>query len=410
MFLAPRALHSSSLRPVLVILLTAMIVLHAWMFFSFRRQIATGYPDFTSLYTAGKCILQGDGRQLYDLDTQFTIQREFASEVKQRYNPLPYNHPPFEALLFAPLARLPYGGAYLVWALCNIFLILGFWYLLRPRLPALRAFFPGLPLLAIFAFFPVAMALLQGQDSILLLFLYGFVFSALATGRPFVAGLCLGLALFKFQLVLPFVLVLVLRRQWKAVAGFAASAFVLLWISAAVVGWKGLLQYPGFLLRLTRGGARVGIDPRDMPNLRGLISGSLHLAGLPATLLIIVLSIVLLALVARQRPVQPRGQFVLGFSLFLTLTIVTSYHLQVHDLSLLIFPILMVAELFVAGEIVERARPVLIGSIVVLFFTPLYAILQFSFREMNLMVVAVAMFAAGTTIALTSKEGSASMH
>ena len=48
-----------------------MIVVHAWMFFSFRREIATGYPDFTSLYTGGKCILQGHGRQLYDLETQF---------------------------------------------------------------------------------------------------------------------------------------------------------------------------------------------------------------------------------------------------------------------------------------------------------------------------------------------------
>jgi len=410
MFLAPRALHSSSLRPIVVTFLIAMIVVHAWMFFSFRREIATGYPDFTSLYTGGKCILQGHGRQLYDLETQFTIQREFASEVKQRYNPLPFNHPPFEALLFAPLARLPYVAAYLVWALCNLFLILGFWLLLGARLPALQAFVPGLPLLAIFAFFPVAMALLQGQDSILLLFLYGLAFSALATGRPFVAGLCLGLALFKFQLVLPFVLVLVLRRQWKAVAGFTASAFVLLWISAAVVGWNGLMAYPGFLLRLTRSGARVGIDPRDMPNLRGLISGSLHLAGLPAALLIIVLSVVLLALVARQWPVQPRGQFVLGFSLCLTLTIVTSYHLQVHDLSLLILPIPIIAELFVAGEIVERARPVLIASTVVLFFTPLYSVLQFLFREMNLMVIAVVMFAAGTAIALTSRERSELTH
>ena len=232
MFLAPRAPDRSSLRPFLVTFLAAMIVLHAWMFFSFAEKSQLGIRTLRVLYTAGKSILQGHGRQLYDLETQFTIQREFASEVKHRENPLPFNHPPFEALLFAPLARLPYVTAYIVWAVFNISLILGFWYLLRPRLPALHAFLPALPLLAMFAFFPVAMALMQGQDSILLLFFYGLAFSALAKGRSFVAGLCLGLALFKFQLVLPFVLVLVLRRQWKAVAGFTATAFVLLWISA----------------------------------------------------------------------------------------------------------------------------------------------------------------------------------
>jgi hypothetical protein len=415
MFLAPRALDRASLRPILVSFLAGMIVLHAWMFFRLRREIAIGYPDFTIFYTAGKSILQDHGRQLYDLENQFAIQREFASEVKHRESALPFNHPPFEALLFAPLARLPYVAAYLVWAVFNIALILGFWNLLRPRLPSLHGFLPALPLLAMFAFFPVIMALLQGQDSILLLFLYGLAFSALATGRAFVAGLCLGLALFKFQLVLPFMLVLLVRRQWRAVAGFATTAFALLLVSAAVVGWSGVIAYPGFVLRLSRSGAQAGIYPRDMPNLRGLIAGSLHLTGLPATLLIVALSIALVALAAHWWRVQPQRaqpghQFGLGFSLCLTVTIIASYHMLVHDLSLLILPILLITELLVSGEIVGPARHILMASLVALFLTPLYAVLQFSLRETNLMVFAVAMFAAGTAIALTSKRGSASVE
>ena len=75
-----------------------------------------------------------------------------------------------------------------------------------------------------------------------------------------------------------------------------------------------------------------------------------------------------------------------------------------HDLSLLILPILLLAELLVAGEIVGPARRILVASLAVLFLTPLYAVLQFWLREMNLMVFAVAMFAAGTAIALTSKK------
>ncbi len=386
-----------------------MIVLHAWMFFSLRREIVTGYPDFTIFYTAGKCIIQGRGRQLYDLETQFAIQLEFAPQVKQRENPLPFNHPPFEALLFAPLARLPYVAAYLVWAGFNIALLLGFCILLRPRLPSLHRFFPALPLLAMFAFFPLIVALLQGQDSILLLFLYGLAFSAWATGRPFVAGLCLGLALFKFQLVLPFLLVLLIRRQWRAIVGFVVTAFGLLLVSAAVVGWSGVMAYPGFVLRLSRSGAQAGIYPRGMPNLRGLVAGLLHFEGLPAALLIIAISIALLALVAHWWRVEAGRQFSLGFSLCLTVTIMVSYHLLAHDLSLIILPILLVAELLVAGEIVGPARRILFASIAVLFLTPLYATLQFWLREMNLMVFAVAMFAAGTAIALTSKTGSASV-
>jgi hypothetical protein len=254
------------------------------------------------------------------------------------------------------------------------------------------------------------MALLQGQDSILLLFLYGLAFCAWATGRPFVAGLCLGLALFKFQLVLPFVLVLLVRRQWRAVAGFFITAFILLSVSGAVVGWSGVMAYPGFVIRLSRRGAQAGIYPRYMPDLRGLVAGTLHLAGLPATLLISALSLALVALAARCWHVQPGRQFVLGFSLCLTVTIITSYHLLVHDLSVLMLPILLVAELIVAGQIVGPARRILVASLTALFLTPVYAVLQFWLREMNLMVTAVAMFAAGTAIALTSKRGSASVE
>ena len=304
-----------------------------------------------------------------------------------------------------PMLRRTWFGRYLT--------LPSFWasgFCFARACPALHAFLPALPLLAMFAFFPVVIALLQGQDSILLLFLYGLAFSALATGRNFVAGVCLGLALFKFQLVLPFVLVLLVRRQWRAVAGFVVTAFVLLLVSAAVVGWSGVMAYPGFVLRLSRSGAQAGIDPRAMPNLRGLVAGALHLAGLPATLLIIALSVALVALAAHWWREQAGRQFVLGFSLCLTVTIITSYHLLTHDLSLLILPILLLAELLVSGEIVGPARRILVASIAVLFLTPLYAVLQFWLREMNLMVFAVAMFAAGTAIALTSKRVGSMLH
>ena len=407
--LAPRAPASSALRPILLAVLVATIVVHGWMFFRLRREIAAGYPDFTIFYTAGKVVNEGRGRQLYDLETQFALQRSFAPEVKHRENALPFNHPPFEALLFVPLAGLPYVAAYLVWAAFNIALILGFWTLLRPRLPSLHNLLPGLPLLTMFAFFPVTMALLQGQDSILLLFLYGLAFSALSTGRAFVAGVCLALALFKFQLVLPFVVVLLVRRQWKTVAGFSFAALVLLLVSAAVVGWNGVMAYPRFVLRLNQSAAQAGIDPRGMPNLRGLVAGSLHLGGLPAILLIVTLSIALVALAVRWWRVEAGQKFELGFSLCLAVTTMISYHLLVHDLSVLMLPILLIAELLLAGQIVGEARRLLVAALTVLLLTPVYAVLQFWLQEMNLMALGVAMLATGTAIALTSRSDSTSV-
>jgi alpha-1,2-mannosyltransferase len=409
MSLALRKLGSPAFRPFLLAFLLATAIVHGWMFFSLRREIVTGYPDFTIFYTAGKTVGEGRGRQLYDLETQLALQRSFAPEVKHREGALPFNHPPFEALLFVPLAGLPYVTAYLVWAIFNVALMLGFWILLRPRLPGLHEILPVLPLLAMFAFFPMIIALLQGQDSILLLFLYGLAFSALARGRAFVAGVCLALALFKFQLVLPLVFVLLVRRQWKTLAGFSVTAFGLLLVSAAVVGWNGVAAYPGFLLRLNQSAAQAAIDSRGMPNLRGLVEGLLHLAGVPALLLVVTLSIALEALMVRWWRVQPAQKFALSFALCLAVTTMISYHLFVHDLSLLMLPILLLAELLVAGQIIGPARRLLIASLALLFLTPLYAVLQFWLRQANLMVFVVAMFAAGIALALNSKNDSASV-
>ncbi len=72
-------------------------------------------------------------------------------------------------------------------------------------------------------------------------------------------------------------------------------------------------------------------------------------------------------------------------------------------------PILLLAELLVAGQIVGPARRILLASLAALFLTPVYAVLQFWLREMNLMVTVVAMFAAGIAIALSSKRESASV-
>src|SRR5207248_11610317 len=150
--------------------------------------ILSGYPDFTVFFVAGKCVRLGLGRQLYDPATQFAMQRQLVPGLADRRNPLPPdNHPPFEALLFALLSPFSYFTAYCLWAGFSVALLIAFWLLLRSRLSGLRAFSATLPVLAPFAFFPVCMALLQGQNSILVLLAYTLAFLAFVRGRCFLA-------------------------------------------------------------------------------------------------------------------------------------------------------------------------------------------------------------------------------
>src|ERR1017187_3435149 len=82
--------------------------------------------------------------------------------------------------------------------------------------------------------FPEFMDLLMGQDAPLLAFLFAISFWQLATDRDVGAGVILGLALFKFQLVIPFVVMLWIAGRKKVLPGFALSAFAVLVISAVV--------------------------------------------------------------------------------------------------------------------------------------------------------------------------------
>lgn len=224
----------------------AMIVLHGDVLWHARRSIPQGLPDFSIFYTAGRILRDRQGSRLYDDALQESVQRSFSPLAVQRRGViLPYNHPPFEALLFVPLAHLPYVTAYLTWFLVNAGLLCSIPFLLRRRLTTLGNAPLYLWLLASLAFFPIFIALIQGQDSILLLFLYCLTYASVGRRSEFSVGGWLALGLYKYHLVAPFVLPL--WRRKRLIAAFLSVAVSLGLISLAITGWQGLLGYPRYV-------------------------------------------------------------------------------------------------------------------------------------------------------------------
>ncbi|HJS98899.1 MAG TPA: glycosyltransferase family 87 protein [Terriglobales bacterium] len=402
--------HKPRLRSVLLLALVGMAGMHAWVFFSLRQEVRQGYPDFTAFYAAGKCVQRGLGPQLYSIPTQASIQQEFASGVKIRNGPLPFTHPPFEAAVFAPLAFLAYSDAYWVWNAASFVALLLFLLLLRPHIPKLRGWSEGLPFLCGLAFFPVFVCLLQGQDSLLLLLLFGLAFAEMKGGCNFVAGICLGLALFRFQLVLPVMAVLLLRRRWKTVAGFAITGAALVGISAAVVGWGELMNYPHRLLEFSHAQAAGAMNPRIMPNLRGVVAG-LAGDGNSAHLLLGVLSLALVAWAAWKWKADGRQpEFGLGFGLTLVVSVIVSYHLMAHDLSVLLLPLLLAAEWLMRERPQGVAHWLTVTGIGTLFLSPVYFLLWFRYQRFSVMFWAVALLGAGLSLAFGLKDRAQLSH
>jgi len=100
-----------------------------------RDLVRKGYPDFTIFYSAGTMVQSGMAASLYDERAEFQTQRQFAPEVSTRHGALPYNHPPFEAVLFVPLSFLAYLPAYLTWDAVNLGLLVLALLLLRRHVP-----------------------------------------------------------------------------------------------------------------------------------------------------------------------------------------------------------------------------------------------------------------------------------
>lgn len=333
----------------LLIFLAGMFLIHALVFWSLRDQLRKGYPDFTIFYAAGRIVRQGMASQLYDSALQFRTQQEFASRVETRQAALPYNHPPFEVLLFVPLAGLPYFAAYLLWDLLNLLILAALPFLLRPYLPLMQrapgVFWPFVSL----AFFPVFIALLQGQDILLLLLLFTLTFVALKKKADFSAGCWLGLGLFRFHLVLPLLLILLLHKKRKAIFGFALVAFALGLISTVVVGWKQALAYPAWVWHIERVMGQGATLVATMPNLRGLMQsiGLAHASQATANSVIAILSAALLLVTSAKWNFAGSGAvFDLGFSLAVVTTVLVGYHVIAHDLCLLLLPVLLVANRF----------------------------------------------------------------
>jgi hypothetical protein len=352
-------------------------VLFAKLFLQVATPEVRGY-DFSAMYVAGYMVREGKGSRLYDLVEQTRAEEA----IFKRPGLMVIVHPPFEALFFAPLARISYVSAYLVWGVVNIFLWMLFVYIARSFAPVPRQTFQYM--LLCFTFFPLWVTLLQGQTSLLLLILYSLTYASLKRRQDFRAGALLGLGLFRFQLVLPFALICLIRRKWRMMAGFAVVALMLGALSIVAVGPSGVVSYLTLLVNMVThpaNAAYTGILPSDMPTVRGVLSVLMagHLAPTWINATVALVSGFLIVFTAelwrRRDRLEGNGSLGLMFGAALAVTLTTGFHLSEHDLSLLLLAIFLA----IGSPQWSRKRPwrtVLNVSIAVLYLPPVYLLLR----------------------------------
>ncbi len=292
-----------------------------WTFLFTHNSLA----DFRAYYSAG--YLLRTGQPLYDYGLQMEVQnREVSTEGVAN----PFLHPAYEALLYVPFSFFTYLQAYWAWVVVNLLILMLVYRLLRPELSALSPVAAWLPPATFAAFLPIGATIVQGQDTLLVLLLLSLAFVWFRSSEHlFVAGLFFGLAVFRFQILVPIILCFLLWRRWKLVLGFSITAAGAAALSVVLAGFW---PYVNTLLRLSLRPELAYLGPVSrMPTLRGLI----HSVG-GSNSMVLLASLAMLGIgIFAGFGCDLRQQL----SLAVTTAALVAYHGFVYDLSTLFVPL-----------------------------------------------------------------------
>jgi hypothetical protein len=221
-------------------LIAGAILCAASLYFGFRGETFMGRPlggDFVQFYSAGKILNTGPAAGIYDIATIVRTEHDTLPTMPDTQMLL-YGNAPYIAVLFRPLAMLPYRYAYCVWLAISLLLYSASLAILiggrLPRTAYLMALSTPMFLLETW---------IGGQVSVI-----GFLGIALFVDcfrreRWFLAGLSLSIAAYKPSLIAIPAAMLIVGACWRAVAGVVAGSALAGVLSIATVGVDGCLRW-----------------------------------------------------------------------------------------------------------------------------------------------------------------------
>jgi hypothetical protein len=303
--------------------------------------------DFLNFYTAGKFFLGGRMLELYDMAEQAFFQRDLLAP--HPFNSVCYfNYPPFTTVLCVPFAMGSYlTGLFLWW--CAGLLALAFsLHLLRRELTALSSIYSTRRLFMMsFLFFPTIAWFLYGQDTALTLLIYTITFVMLRRHKDLLAGMALGLLLFKPQLAIAFGIVLLVKWRWRALIGGLISTCMWIAIGLAISPLV-MKEYVSLIPQLMDLQRRHDIAPtwgyHNFAGFSSLLLDALWRKGADILALSLTMGgILIICLWWRHTAWRPgTREWDMTFSGTLVLGLLISPHLYLYDLMLLLLPLIIV--------------------------------------------------------------------
>lgn len=328
-----------------VILALALWLFYAWNISTPGLLDRSGNlkgTDFLHFYTLGLLANTRDAADLYDMNAQATLAGHHVPQAAGlRYLPL---YPPQVSIVFAPLARLSYGQALLVWWILSAALygicIYAVWRVC-PNLAGCG----GTVIVLAAAFPPFFHLIAWGQTSALALACFTATFLLLRVRREFAAGLVLGCLIFKPQLGLAAAIVFIVTGAWKLVAAAALSAGAELAVGRIFYGFGPLRRW--FHLLANVGAIWPQLEPRPYQTYSLRTFWRMLIPWPHAAFWLYVVSamaVLALAIVCWGKKMP----FGLRYSTLLLASVLVAPHLTVYDLVAIAPAILLLADWLVS--------------------------------------------------------------
>jgi hypothetical protein len=294
--------------------------------------------DFLHYYTLGALALEHDGADLYNMGPESALATQRVPDAGHLvYVPL---YGPQVSLFFAPLATLPYIWALTVWLLASTALYAVCCYAVWRTCPTLHSL-PGTTIVLAVAYPGFVHLIVWGQNSALALVCFTLAYLALRSQRSFMAGLAMGCLIFKPQLALAAVVVFLLSRQWRVMAGMVLTATAQLLAGQLYYGSAVMKDYAYHLFHVGRIYPLLEPRPYHMHSLRAfwamLIPWPLVAFAFYLATAIIVLGITVCCW-------KSPAPLTLRYSALLLATVLVSPHLTVYDLVILAPVFLLLAD------------------------------------------------------------------
>ena len=369
-------------KRILVVTIVAMVLIDIGAVIGVWQEVTAQRPDFFDLYGGGASLLLNF----------------LPSAQSQRVDTL---HPSFELLIFAVLAKLSPIIAYRVWLVCNLVMLWSVPLILWNHLPHLHQDFHYI---SIFfgSFVFVFIALIQGQDSILLLFLLTVAFVSLK-GSHWAGGIALGLGMFKFFLIIPVIMALALLKYSRIVTAWAATTLFMIGVSLICVGPQSFLAY--YLRLFSFAGSpntELASKAFVMPNIRGLLLSIFPFSGISAIVIPALISGAVMVWAVAWTYKSKNVSISRRYAVLIAACSAASFHFFLHNAVILLLPMLVGANELANDQADKRLKLLFGGGCCAMYVLPnIFAV------KIGAPIIAVSTLAITAALAMGTRKVSA---